>query len=488
MGKKEIMVQDYKILTQNYQIREETYQGRSYLVVPVVMMKEGVHNGSQGPILHQEEELRQFTVAWNGIPVTIHHPEEDGHNVSANSPRVMERYAVGQIFNTHYNDGLRAEAWIDLQKIEGIPDGPLALSYIRAGRPLDVSVGVFNESISNEGDWNGETYEAIARGYRPDHLALLPGEQGACSWADGCGIRANKKGGNVEDLKKSFKTLSEKGYAVSLISNEEGFQQISRLLQNSLDAMDTNTKAYYLEEVFANDFVYRVRTSDGGSTLYRRGYSMNNGTVEMADDSVEVRKQVEYVTMKMKRTKPSINSENKGGKMSKEQTLCCEAKVDALIANKLTHWQATDREWLLTQDEATIAKMSPIVPEKEEDTPAQVNKEKVIDNFKASLKTVEDFTAQMPEEMKATVEAGMKMYRDSRKAKIDAIVANSEFEEDELKVMSDAHLDKLSKSINKSKGDFSGQGEPVTNRGENGEEAEPPMVPVEYTWKKKKED
>jgi len=220
MGKKEIMVQDYKILTQNYQIREETYQGRSYLVVPVVMMKEGVHNGSQGPILHQEEELRQFTVAWNGIPVTIHHPEEDGHNVSANSPRVMERYAVGQIFNTHYNDGLRAEAWIDLQKIEGIPDGPLALSYIRAGRPLDVSVGVFNESISNEGDWNGETYEAIARGYRPDHLALLPGEQGACSWADGCGIRANKKGGNVEDLKKSFKTLSEKGYAVSLISNE----------------------------------------------------------------------------------------------------------------------------------------------------------------------------------------------------------------------------------------------------------------------------
>ena len=40
-----------------YTVREETYQGAKYLVVPVTMMVEGVHNGSMGPLFHSIAEL-----------------------------------------------------------------------------------------------------------------------------------------------------------------------------------------------------------------------------------------------------------------------------------------------------------------------------------------------------------------------------------------------------------------------------------------------
>ena len=40
-----------------YIARELTYEGKTHLVIPVVMMVEGVHNGSRGPVLHSAEEL-----------------------------------------------------------------------------------------------------------------------------------------------------------------------------------------------------------------------------------------------------------------------------------------------------------------------------------------------------------------------------------------------------------------------------------------------
>lgn len=185
----------YFLSTEGYEIRREIYEGREHIVVPVVMMVEGVHSGSHGPIFHSIDELGRIPNSWDGIPVTINHPQIDGLNVSANSPGVLRDWGVGRIFGTHVkNDGLHAEAWIDVQKITAI--SPDALEHILKKNPLDVSVGIFSEEIPEQGEWHGERYAAFARNYRPDHLALLPGGTGACSWADGCGIRNNEKGGN----------------------------------------------------------------------------------------------------------------------------------------------------------------------------------------------------------------------------------------------------------------------------------------------------
>jgi len=440
------------------------------------MIKEGVHHGSGGPILHRSDSLAQNIQSWNGIPVTIGHPQNEGQNVSANTPSVLEQYSVGQIFNTRFeDDSVRAEAWLDVQRMAAI--SPLALEYIKEKRALDVSVGVFSNSEATEGEWHGETYEAVALDYRPDHLALLPGERGACSWNDGCGIRVNKEGGTV-DLLKSLKEMNQKGFAVVPINNEEGFQQISQLLQSALDAMDTNSKYFYLEEVFASDFVYRVRDADGGSNLYRRGYSVNNGSVELAESPSEVRKEVSYVTMQMRRTKkPNINLNKKEDKSMSDnsKTPCCEGKVDALIANASTRWKAEDKEWLLAQEASVIEKLSPMELKPEE---IQANSEEVLDTFKQTLKTVEDYTALMPDAMKAQVNNGVKLYKEQRASLVKTIIDNTTdaWTEETLNAMEDGTLESISKSI-KVPTDYSGQAAKVSVKKVDNKGEVAPMLP-----------
>lgn len=467
-------IQKYSINAVDYEIRTEMLNGRQHIVVPVVMIKEGVHHGSGGPILHRSEDLAQNVQSWNGIPVTIGHPQSEGENVSANNPAIAEQYTVGQIYNAHFeDDSVKAEAWLDVQRIAAL--SPLALEYIKERSPLDVSVGVFSNSQATEGEWQGETYEAIALDYRPDHLALLPGERGACSWNDGCGIRNNQEGGIMEGLLKTLKEVNQQGFSISPINNEEGFQQISQLLQSALNGMDTNTKYFYLEEVFADDFVYRVRDADGGSNLFRRGYSVNNGQVELAETPSEVRKEVSYVTMQMRRTKkPNINSQKKEEVNMSEssKTPCCEAKVDALIANASTRWKAEDKEWLLAQEASVIEKLSPmeLAPEV-----IQANTEEVITTFKGTLKTVEDFTALMPEAIKAQVEAGVTAYAAKREALVKSIMENTEevWTEETLNAMADATLEGISKSIKKPV-DYSGNAGVAAPKGK-GEVA--PLLP-----------
>lgn len=182
---------------ESYTGRAETFEGDEYWVVPVVMMVEGVHNGSHGPLFHSIEELGKIPEAWNGIPVTIQHPTDDIGNVSANSPAILEAWSVGKVFNTHVDgDKLKAEAYIKISKINKL--SPEVFQYIKEGKPLEVSVGVFSDEVQKIGNHNGEKYSIAATNHRPDHLALLPGAIGACSWEDGCGIRVNSEG--IEDF------------------------------------------------------------------------------------------------------------------------------------------------------------------------------------------------------------------------------------------------------------------------------------------------
>ncbi len=465
----------------NYTVREETLDGRKHLVVPVVMMVEGVHSGSGGPILHTAEELALWTEAWDGIPVTISHPTAEGDPISANAPEVLDASSVGRIFNTVYSDGLKAEAWIDYEKIS--MKSTTALEAIENQEPLEVSVGVFSDSNKAEegAQWNGETYDSIAYNYRPDHLALLPGEEGACSWDDGCGIRVNQKGGVVKDLIKTFQEHSAQGYVVSLISNEMGYREIQETLSAKLRDLNTDGVYHYVEEVFDDHIVYSKWMDNGGETLYKQGYTLDdNSNITFEGGAAEVRKKVEYVTNKMRRARPVNNNVNKGGKMKTEGNLCCEAKVDALISNKLTHWQASDREWLLTQEETTIAKMSPMEPAKVEQSAEEIqaNKDQVITDYNAGRSTIEDYTKDMPDAMKVQVEGGVKLYNEHRDALVKGIMDNTAdgiWKEDTLKGMDDETLENVSKSI-KQPADYSGMN---TGGGQaaSGEQVE---IPVEY--------
>ncbi len=178
------------------------YLGRRQIVVPAVMMVEGVHSGSFGPILHSINELGKFPVSWNGIPATIDHPKKGGQYVSANDPQVMAMSVVGQVYKARV-DGkkLRGELWLDEERLKQVY--PEVLSLISNRQPVEVSLGLYSDVEPDQGEWNGKAYVGVAKNHRPDHLALLPGSVGACSWQDGCGIRTNEqqKGGeHVEQL------------------------------------------------------------------------------------------------------------------------------------------------------------------------------------------------------------------------------------------------------------------------------------------------
>jgi hypothetical protein len=174
-----------------YVIEEKMHQGKNHIVVPVVMMVEGVHYGSHGPLFHSINELGKFPDSWNGIPVVINHPEIEGRNVSANSPDIIEQQTVGRAYNTYVKDHrkLAAEAWLDMERLQNLSKE--VLDHIQKGEPIEVSLGLFSDDETAEGDWNGEHYEAIAKNHRPDHLALLPCSVGACSLVDGCGLGVN---------------------------------------------------------------------------------------------------------------------------------------------------------------------------------------------------------------------------------------------------------------------------------------------------------
>jgi hypothetical protein len=186
------------------------------------MMTEGVHAGSGGPTFYSSQELENYHWTWNGVPVSIDHPQDDcGSPISCNDPQVYNKQVVGKIFNTVFVDGkLKAEAWLRVSVLNAL--GGDVINVLDSGDALEVSTGLFCDAQELTGDWNGETYNAVATNIRPDHLALLPGGVGACSWSDGCGIRANKV--KEDDMKKeSFKengSLEFNGEPVEVVIKE----------------------------------------------------------------------------------------------------------------------------------------------------------------------------------------------------------------------------------------------------------------------------
>ena len=223
---------------EGYEVEIKVHQEKAFLVVPVVMMVEGVHAGNHGPLLHKIEDLGKFPESWNGIPAVLNHPEVDGIYVSANSPDVIDNVAVGRIYNTKV-DGykLRAEVWIDEDKLNEVSAD--LLTDINEGKSIEVSTGIFLEEEAGEGLFHEENYVAIARNLRPDHLALLPGGEGACSIEDGCGIRDNKKGENNMKVKEAIQTLRTEGFSIQQIGNyaEQGYRELMDLVYNKLRSM-----------------------------------------------------------------------------------------------------------------------------------------------------------------------------------------------------------------------------------------------------------
>lgn len=436
----------------NYQIRTRQHLGRPHIIVPVVMMLEGVHSGSHGAVLHTTEELEKTPFIWNGIPITIHHPQDGTNYISANSPGVVEK-VVGRVYNVNVEDKkLKGEAWLDIAKLNEI--SPLALAYIRQGRPLDVSIGVFTDEDEVSGEWNGETYNAIAHNYRPDHLALLPGEEGACSWNDGCGIRTNQKGGlKMNENEAEIQTLRKAdGVYIqeNLMTNSLSLSRWIDIIRDKVNAMDSQTDLNYLMEVYENYFIYEQRVKTGTmesgpstTSILKQAYSIAGEVITLLGEPVAVTRNISYIPIQT-----NINLNTNGGKtMNEAKSPCCLKKVNALIANTATSFTEADREWLQGQEENVLDKLKPveIVPEI-----PQVNKAQALEVLRESIKTPEDFVSLLPTDMQDQFRSGLTLHKANRQKLVLAIMANSKkdsWTEAELQNMQTSMLEKLNNSF-----------------------------------------
>lgn len=171
--------------------RRETLAGREYIVAPVSMIVPGILNGSRGPLLYESRDVSLSADSWNGMPIVLRHPTNNGTPVSARSPNVLNEVGLGTVLNTRFDGKLRAEGWFDVANLRRV--APDILNRLQSGKPIELSTGLFADYVPapSGATHNGQAYSYRVTNLRPDHLAVLPDEIGACSLRDGCGIMVN---------------------------------------------------------------------------------------------------------------------------------------------------------------------------------------------------------------------------------------------------------------------------------------------------------
>lgn len=495
----------YQAIVQEYTAREETLNNTEYLVVPVILMVEGVHAGNRGPLLHTTEELGKIPESWNGMPVTIGHPMVEGSPVPANSPEIFQEWSVGIVFSAEMNGSkLKAEAWLEKDKLQ--TNNENLFDRINNGEIIEISVGVFSEEEDVSGTWHSEDYIAIARNFRPEHLAILPNQTGACSNGDGCGIRINTKDMviNKDNRNAVLREIRQQGYNVDLAVFEESLTEKIDKVRSKLYAMDSDQAYYYVEEIYENYVIYlkEDRVSDD-SKLYKQTYAITTDeTVEFVGEPVQVVKDVTYTMVtineagKTVRTRRKINTNLKEeANMNANDCETCKAKVDALIVNKATKYTEEDRVLLETFDEAMLDKMQPTIEEKVVEKEVKVTPEMAVNALKDGLKGQDDFINLMPENMQEQMRSALTLHEERKTSLVSGIIANTAegvWGKEELEGMVVEQLEKLAKTAgfenSKIQNNFSGMGAGTGTQLQSNEETTvPKMAPAGIKFETKKE-
>lgn len=174
--------------------------GRQYYVAPLTSIVPGILPGSKGPLYYPPSEIQNATADWDGIPLTRNHPSVGGISVSAKTPGILEAVGLGFVQSSTYNSKLQHEGWFDVEHTKRIDNR--IYDALKSGTPMELSTGLFTDNIQapiGYRDHNGQEYKGqIASNHRPDHLAILPDQRGACSLRDGCGMLINSKGSEMQ--------------------------------------------------------------------------------------------------------------------------------------------------------------------------------------------------------------------------------------------------------------------------------------------------
>jgi hypothetical protein len=319
--------------------KRATFGGREFYVAPASLITPGILSGSRGPLLYLPEEVSRDPAVWNHVPIVVKHPYVNGEPVSARDPDVLEKQGVGFVFRSQFKEKLTAEAWIDIANAQRIE--PRIIAALEKGQPMELSTGLFvrNDPAPEGATHNGRSYSFIARDLKPDHLALLPDEIGACSVKDGCGLLVHD-----DERKSILRKLGEWLGVVNATANEPTHDELRRRLQELVEKRFgsggmgmTGGPSCYVADVYDSEAIYE----NGGKT-FRIGYTtdLRTGKVDLVEGPPEeVRRQTVY--------KPVANAMQEcpecGAKVPEDADECDECGYN-LTANEEPRQYTRDAE------------------------------------------------------------------------------------------------------------------------------------------------
>lgn len=477
--------------------RVETLEGREHIVVPMVILTEGVHNGSSGPIYYAPEELSKTPVAWDHKPIVVYHPEQNGEGITACQPSVINNQKVGIMLNTRFEGKrLRSEAWIEKWRADLVD--PRIMAAITSNQMMEVSTGVFIDTEKVDGKWKTEDYVGIARNFRPDHLALLPDQVGACSIKDGAGLLRNTSttpelgvGMAMSPIAKRRARMSaKKMMKTSVVYNELSFDDIRQDLCNALvqkypvpGNANTLYSYPYIEDVYSNFFVY---SRDG--KLFRLGYTSDDTGIKLGSETpVEVYEVTEYRTVA-----DAAPIGNQDQSKTKDEQMNKKEVVDGIItANK--GWSEKDRPTLMAMnDEQLVLVTNTVAPKEEKKTEPVVtnvvtapvtNTAPVIPAVPAKPLTLEEYVAAAPGPVQEVLRNSIQLHAEEKEKLIGVITANANniFTKEQLNNRPLGELRALARlaagpTAVSRQADYSGQGPVTTTNNEQEEVLEVPVL------------
>lgn len=388
------------------------YEEREYMVVPCVALVPGVLNGD----LVTLDAVAGTFAAWNGRPLVIDHPHDDGGAISANDPEVLKTFGIGQIWHTDIDDNkLRVQAWLDTAKATRLGgDARKVVDMIKAGSPVEVSTGYWASMRAQRGVYGNTEYDNVTETIIPDHLALLPNALGACSWADGCGIpRINKATSPMNDETTVITTMltALKKMITPNMTVKDQFQALATLISQEMEAEGVDSWRWHMVDIEDNYVII------GMDNLYRRRAFTTgaDGNPVFSGEWETVHQQTTFV--------PVANAHQ------------CEACQ--LASQAETESPETEEDDVPPESEEEESEETP--PTEDNDMSEVTTQQQQADTLKVFLEQV-----GMNED---DVKLAVKARQDQRKAWTDAIKANSQLTDDDIATMSDAALEHMATAV-----------------------------------------
>lgn len=379
--------------------------GKNYMSVPAVIMVEGVHNGSEGNILHVNEYLSKEIDKWDNIPVTINHPKKEDKFIGvAECPE----YVIGYTEKTTWDNGLHTMLNLDVQNLNTL--NPTLLDSIKNKQAIEVSIGAYSDNIKEEGVFKGEQYIAKTVDYIPDHVAILPDDTGACSYVDGCGIRVYSDNSNNQ------------------IKGDNKMSKNKELVDAYITDLQTDEFEFNLIQLNDDSFIYvKKPKTEGNGTFLMQTYTIEDDKLVIAGEGVEVEFKP-VAEAKQQEEKPQVNK-------------CCEQKVIELIANARLNLTKEDKKWLSDLTEQQLQAITP------KEIQVNIAKEQVT-NHLATYTNVQDVVEAIPEQFKSVIEQGLNLVKEQKTNLIKEIQVNTKntWTDEELANMDVEVLKKIHKT------------------------------------------